>query len=473
MKTFLVIWVGQVVSSLGSYLTGFALGVWIYQQTGSATLFALITLATTVPGLLLSPFAGALADRWDRRWSLILASGGAGAATLALALLIWRGHLELWQICLLLSVISSFGTLSWPAFNAAVTMMVPREQLGRANGMTQMGDAAAQILAPLLAGAMVMSIGRQGVVLIDFLTYLVAIATLLAIRIPRPPAAAEASGRGSLWREARSGWSYIRQRSGLLMLLVLLAVTNAGMGLVEVLLSPMVLSFASPAVLGRVLTVAGCGALAGGLAMSLWGGPRRRVAGILGLLLLQGAVLPLGGLRANAMLICAGAFVYMLALPILAGTSQALWQSKVEPGLQGRVFAVRRMVALSTLPLSYLVAGPLADRVFEPLLAAGGPLAGSVGRIIGMGKGRGMALMLILTGFFIVLAVALASRSPRLIHLESELPDAPTGLERDPAPLAEAGGAEGFLGSSLRTSAGRPGRKGVGRPSSHAAWPSR
>jgi DHA3 family macrolide efflux protein-like MFS transporter len=131
----------------------------------------------------------------------------------------------------------------------------------------------------------------------------------------------------------------------------------------------------------------------------------------------------------------------MLALPILTGTSQALWQSKVEPGLQGRVFAVRRMVALSTLPLSLLVAGPLADRVFEPLLTAGGPLAGSVGRIIGVGKGRGMALMLILTGFFIILAVALASRSPRLIYLESELPDAPTGLEADPAPLAEAGGA--------------------------------
>ena len=442
MRAFLVIWGGQVISSLGSYLTGFALGVWVYQQTGSATLFALIALVTTVPGLLLSPFAGALVDRWDRRWALILASGGAGAATLALALLIWAGHLELWHIYLLMSVISSFGALSWPAFSAAVTMMVPRQHLGRANGMTQMGDAAAQILSPLLAGAMIMSIGRQGVVLIDFATYLVAIATLLAVRIPRPPVVAEeVSARGSLWSEARSGWSYIRQRSGLLALLVLLAVTNSGMGLVQVLLSPMVLSFASPAVLGRVLTVAGCGALLGGLAMSVWGGPRRRVAGILGLLLVQGAVLPFGGLRANATLICAGAFVYMLAFPILTGTSQALWQTKVEPGLQGRVFAVRRMVAMSTLPLSYLVAGPLADRVFEPLLRAGGPLADSVGRIIGVGKGRGMALMLILTGFFIVLTVALASRSPRLTHLESELPDAPTGLERDPAPLAEAGGA--------------------------------
>src|SRR4051794_2492558 len=117
MRAFLMIWAGQVVSSLGSYLTGFALGVWLYQQTGSATLFALITLVTTVPGLLLSPFAGALVDRWDRRWALVLANGGAGAATLALALLIWGGRLELWHIYLLMSVISSFGALSWPAFN--------------------------------------------------------------------------------------------------------------------------------------------------------------------------------------------------------------------------------------------------------------------------------------------------------------------------------------------------------------------
>jgi DHA3 family macrolide efflux protein-like MFS transporter len=192
---------------------------------------------------------------------------------------------------------------------------------------------------------------------------------------------------------------------------------------VQVLLSPMVLSFASPAVLGWILSLAGFGMLGGGLAMSLWGGPRHRVAGMLGLLLLQGLVLPFSGLRASAPLIGACAFVYMLALPIFNGTSQALWQAKVEPGLQGRVFAVRRMVASSTLPLAYLVAGPLADHIFEPLLAAGGPLAGSVGRLIGVGKGRGMALMLILIGVFLVLVVTVASRSQRLRRLEAELPD--------------------------------------------------
>jgi DHA3 family macrolide efflux protein-like MFS transporter len=425
ITTFVVVWAGQVVSALGSYLTGFALAVWVYQQTGSATLFALISLVTTLPGMLLLPLAGALVDRWDRRWAMILSDGGAAAGTLALALLIWKGRLELWHIYVLMAIISTFGALGWPAFTAATTLLVPKRHLGRASGMTQMGDASAQILSPLLAGAMVVSIGRQGVVLIDFVSYLVAIAALLAVRMPRPPATPEgALDRGSLWREARSGWSFIRQRPGLLALLMMLAVTNIGTGMVQVLLSPMVLSFASPAMLGRVLTAAGCGALAGGLVMTVWGGPRRRVAGILGVLLLQGLVLPLGGLRANILLIAAGASIYLFALPILNGASQAIWQTKVAPGLQGRVFAVRRMVAWSTLPLAYLIAGPLADHVFEPLLAAGGPLAGSVGQVIGIGKGRGIALMLIVIGLFTVVVVAVASRFPRLIRLESELPDA-------------------------------------------------
>lgn len=424
MTTFAVIWAGQVISSLGSYLTGFALGVWIYQQTGSATLFALISLATTVPGILLSPFAGALVDRWDRRWAMIVSDGGAAVATLALALLIWSGHLALWHIYVLMTIISGFSALSWPAFTAAITMMVPSRHLGRASGMTTMGDAGAQILSPLIAGALVVSLGRQGVVLIDFVSYLFAIAALLVIRIPRPPATTEkTAAESSLWSEARLGWSFIRERPGLLSLLLLLAVTNVGTGLVQVLLAPMVLSFASADVLGRVLTVAGFGVLAGGLTMSVWGGPKRRVAGILGFLLLQGLILPVGGLRQSVLLISAGAVVYMFALPMLNGASQALWQSKVAPDLQGRVFAVRRMVAWSTLPLAYIIAGPLADKVFEPLMAAGGPLAGSIGQLIGTGKGRGIALMFIVIGTLIVLTVAAASRLPRLMRLEDELPD--------------------------------------------------
>lgn len=425
LRSFLAIWSGQVVSALGSNLTGFAVGVWVYQQTGSATKYALIALVTTLPGMLLAPLAGALVDRWDRRWIMILSDLGAGCMTLILAALIWLGRLELWHIYLLLSLSSVFATLQWPAFTAATTLLVPREHLGRASGLTQTGNGIAEILAPALAGALVVTIGLDGVVLIDVVTFLVAVSTLLVVRVPRPPVSAEGSAaRGHLLREAAAGWTYIRLRTGLLTLLILLAATNFSMGVMQVLVTPMVLAFSSAAVLGRVLSIAGLGMLAGSVLMSIWGGPRRRVAGILMLLLIQGLSLVVGGLRPSAVLIAAAGFVFLFAMPLLLGTSQALWQSKVPPDLQGRVFAMRRMVAWSTLPLAYLVAGPLADRVFEPLLAADGALARTLGPWIGVGEGRGIGLLYILLGILVVLTVAIAARFPRLRRLEEELPDA-------------------------------------------------
>jgi MFS transporter, DHA3 family, macrolide efflux protein len=424
MAAFLAVWAGQVVSALGTGLTGFALGVWVYQRTGSATRFALITLMTTLPGILLSPIAGALVDRWDRRRVMILSDVGAGCATLMLALLFWYHRLELWHIYLLLALSSTFGSLQWPAFSASTTLLVPREHLGRAAGLTQMGQAVSVLLAPVLAGALVVSIGLKRVLLIDFATFLIAVATLLSVHVPRAEATVEGlATRGSLLSEAASGWPFIRQRPGLLSLLALIAATNFSMGMMQVLVAPMVLSFTSAAVLGRVLSVAGSGMLVGSLVMSVWGGPSRRVSGILGFLLLQGAILVVGGLWPSATLIATAGFVFLFTMPIILGCSQALWQSKVAPDLQGRVFAVRRMVAWSTLPLSYLVAGPLADRVFEPLLAPNGPLSGSVGRLIGVGKGRGIALLLMLLGLLVVTTVAAFSRYSRLRWLESELPD--------------------------------------------------
>ena len=443
LTTFLVVWGGQVVSLLGSNLTGFALSVWVYRQTGSATRFALIALATTLPGILLSPLAGVLVDRWDRRRAMILADAGSGCATLVLALLIWTERLELWHIYLLLSVSSTFGAFQWPAFSAATTLLVPKRHLGRASGLTQMGTAAGELLTPVLAGVLVVTVGLRGVVLIDVITFACAVVSLLAVRIPRPePSAAGAAARGTLAREARAGWSYLHRRPGLLALLLLFAATHLSLGMMQVLVAPMVLSFAPADVLGRVLSVAGLGMLAGSILMSVWGGPRRRIPAILVLLALQGTALIAGGLRPSALLVAAAGFVFLFALPLITGASQAVWQSKVEPDLQGRVFALRRMIAWSTLPLAYLLAGPLADRVFEPLLAADGPLAGSAGRLIGTGEGRGIALLLILLGGLVLLTVAVASRSERLRRLEEELPDALPGESRAADPVGASAALE-------------------------------
>jgi hypothetical protein len=207
-------------------------------------------------------------------------------------------------------------------------------------------------------------------------------------------------------------------------LLIFFALTNFLSGTVVVLGTPFVLSFASAATLGVILSAAGVGMLAGNLLMSVWGGPRRRVYGVLGFEVLAGASLMAAGFGSSAAVVGVATFIFSFSVAMTLAASQAIWQSKVEPGVQGRVFAVRRMIAWSTLPFAYVIAGPLADQVFGPLLVAGGPLAATVGRVLGVGPGRGIGLLFVVLGIFVVLISAVGFLSPRLRLVEEELPDA-------------------------------------------------
>nr|QEO74494.1 major facilitator transporter [uncultured bacterium] len=436
MKVFFLILVGQFVSLTGSGMTGFALGVWVYQRTGSVTRFALVSFFASLPGILISPVAGALVDRYDRRRMMILSDVGAGFCTLAMALLLWSARLEMWLIYLFVALSSAFVAFQWPAHSAAITLLVPKGQLGRASGMVQTAQAAAQIIAPLLAGVLIVRPGVLGIMLIDVATFLFALFTLLAVRVPAPPEGAweEGAPKGSLRREALYGWTYIRARPGLSGLLRFFFLTNFLMSLALVLISPMVLSFSTPVVLGVVLTFAGVGMLAGGVLMSVWGGPRRRIHGVLGFSAFQALFMIVGGLRPSAALVAVAAFGFLFANAFVTGSSQALWQSKVAPDVQGRVFAVRRMAAWAAMPLAYLVAGPLADRVLAPLLAPGGALAGSVGRLIGVGAGRGIAFLFIVSGLLTLLLVLASYLHPRVRMVEDELPDALPEEDAKPAP---------------------------------------
>ena len=425
MRVFSVIWFGQLVSTLGSGLTAFALGVWIYQKTGSTTLFALNLLAYALPNLIVAPFTGALVDRMDRRWMMILSDTGAGLSTLSVALLFFTGRLEVWQIYIATAANAAFSTIQWPAYSAATTLLVPKAQLGRASGMVQIGEAASQLISPAVAGALLVRSGLQGVVLVDFATYLFAVFTMLLIRIPAPEISPEGrEGRGSLLKEAMYGWKYITARSGLFGLLLVFAATNFLSGLTSPLIAPMVLDMASPEVLGYLASTVGVGMLVGTLVMSVWGGPKRRIHGVLGFLMLAGLFTALLGLRPSISLMAVAGFGLMFTMPIINGSSQAIWQSKVAPDLQGRVFSVRRVIAWSTTPLAYLLAGPLADRVFKPLLNEGGALTGSVGRVIGVGPGRGTGFFFIVIGFLGTLAAFSGYFNPRVRLVEDELPDA-------------------------------------------------
>ena len=205
-KTFLTVWLGQSVSLIGSGLTSFALGVWVFERSGSITQFALIGLFAVLPRVLLSPLAGIIVDRWDRRRAMILSDAGAGLCTLSVVLLMTAGRLEVWHIFLLTAASSAFSALQWPAYMAAITLLMPKQHLGRANGLVQLGRALSEILAPALAGILMSVIGLQGVILIDFATFGFAVLTLLPVRFPiqdLPPekGSAKFDLRGTFLRE--------------------------------------------------------------------------------------------------------------------------------------------------------------------------------------------------------------------------------------------------------------------------------
>ncbi|MBH8567020.1 MFS transporter [Nostoc sp. CENA67] len=399
LQVFIITWLGQLISLIGSGLTGFALGLWVYQQTGSVTQFALVSLFTTSPGIILSPITGALVDRWERRATMLLCNTVAGLTTLVLVLLLFMNQLQVWQIYTGMSVISVCTAFQFPAYTATITLLVPKKHLGRASGMTNIGEASARLFAPALAGVMVLTIGVLGVLLIDFASYLFAVVTLLIVQFPKPKkTTASNQGKSSLLKEAVYGWTYIIKHPGLLGLLLFFAGSNFGLGIASVLITPMLLAFTSPAILGNVMSIAGSGMLVGSIIMSVWGGPKPRVYGVFGFGLLQAVCLLLVGLHPSIPLITAAAFGVFFCVPFMDGCNQTIWQTKVPPDVQGRVFAVRLMIAWSSFPLAYLLAGPLADYVFEPLLASGGLLASSVGTIIGVGTGRGIGLLFIVLG---------------------------------------------------------------------------
>jgi MFS family permease len=430
MRAFFTVWFGQLISVIGSQLTGFALGVWVYDQTRSVLWLALTQIALQAPFVLLSPVAGVLADRWNRRTAMIVSDFGGGLAVLAVAVLYISGRLLPWMVIPINFTMAAFNTLMWPAYTAAVTLLVPREQYGRANGFVQLGEALPQIAGPALGGALYVAIHLGNMALIDFFTYLFSVLLmLLLVRIPNPPVTHEGrhGQEGSMWRQMRFGWDYILERKGLFSLLMFFLGINFTYGVMQPLFIPLILDNWKADVLGYISTIMGVGMLAGTLVMSAWGGGKRKVntllgAGLIGSLFVAGV-----GLRASIPWVMVCGFGFMFVEPLMNASSQAIWQAKVAPDVQGRVFGVRRTIAWSTQIVAPLLAAPLADYIFKPAMSAGGVFATILGPVIGVGPNRGVGLLISVLGLLStgVVIVALASKTIRRVELD--LPDhAPT-----------------------------------------------
>jgi MFS transporter, DHA3 family, macrolide efflux protein len=429
MRAFTLIWIGQVVSLLGTAMSQFALTLWAWELTGSATALALVGLFSFAPVVLVSPIAGALVDRWDRK--TMLSDLMAGLATVVIFLLNASGNLQIWHLYIAGAFAGIFQSFQFPAYSAAISTMLNKEQYARASGMMGLAESASGILAPPIAGALFVFIGLRGLLLIDIITFVFAISMLLLVFIPAPVVTEEGekSRSGGFWREVSYGFTYIFQRPSLLGLQLVFFFINLTATFSFIVLAPMILSRTAEAgngeiILGTVQSFAGIGGVVGSLLLSVWGGPKRRVHGVL-LGMFASSLLgmfPLGfGLVPIFWMI--GSFFSSFFIPILNGSNQAIWQAKVAPDIQGRVFSVRRLIAQITAPVAMLLAGPLADQVFEPAMMPGGSLSDVFGKLVGTGPGAGMALMFLISGVLGIIVSLGAYAFPAVRYAEDILPD--------------------------------------------------
>ena len=382
-------------------MSSFALLIWIYDQTGRATNVALLGFFWFLPVIAFGPLAGVLVDRYDRRRIMLLADTGAAAMTVGILVLYASGTLAVWHLYIAEMISGACWAFQGPAYTAATTMLLPPQHYARASGLRSVAMFGAEAVAPFLAGVAVVALGIGGVLVIDLVTFLFAVTTLLGVQIPPPATKVDGQPDSGFLDELREGFRFIRIRSGLLALLAIYTGINLFAALTYyAILPPMVLARtgSDSIALASVQSASGFGAVAGGLVMGVWGGPRRKIHGVLAaaaisfllgdLLFAIGRTLPVW---------IGAAFIGSFFIPIILGSDLAIWQSKVPPALQGRVFSLRSAIRMSTMPLGYLVGGLLADRVFEPAMRADGALAPILGGLVGVGPGAGMAAMFVFT----------------------------------------------------------------------------
>ena len=427
MFAFIVIWIGQIVSVLASGMSHFALSLWMYEQTQSATAMGLMQVFFITPFLIMSVPAGVMVDRYNRKLMMMLSDFAAILATGMVFTLYALGMLEFWHLYVA-AVLNGLGnTFQWPAYSAAITTMVPKEQLGRANGLMSLMEAGPGVLAPILAGALYPLIGLTGLLGIDVATFFIAIGALAFVHIPQPSRTREGvQASGGMLKEAWSGFQYIFSRPSLLGLQMVFFFGNLFSGMSFTLLAPMVLARTGQdsIIFGSVQTIGAVGGILGGVLMSVWSGLKRRQFGVIFGWMMEGIffVILLGvgrGLPVWGIAMILGGILGAL----INTSNQAFWQAKVAPDLQGRVFSARRLIAWFTQPIAPIIAGTLADYVLEPAMRTESALSSMFSGLVGTGPGSGMGLLMVFCGIAVTMVGLTAYFIPAIRNADEMLPD--------------------------------------------------
>jgi MFS transporter, DHA3 family, macrolide efflux protein len=426
MGRFAILWSGQLVSAIGSGMTAFALGVYVFRMTGQVSDVSLVTLLAFLPPLLLGPFAGVLADRMDRRLLMILGDSLSVFGLLYILYCLGTGGASLWQICAGVLVSSVFTGLTDPAYRATVTDMLSPDEFTKASGLVQIAGAAKYLISPIIAGFLMKPFGLSMILWMDVSTFVFTVLVTFLVRKDlkrKTGASSDRSGSGvrdSFFGDFREGVKTATENRGIIGLTFVTCLVTFFMGFIQILSSPMVLAFESSEALGSIETIAAMGMLVSGIVIGIFRFRRHYVRILWVSLFAAGIFMVIFGLRENLFVIGAGGFLFFAALPFSNMALDYLVRTNIPNDTQGRVWPLISLVSQFGYVVSYILCGVLADKVFTPMMVEGGVLASSAGRIIGIGAGRGTALLLLSAGVFLAILAPVIGRIPSIRRLEKE-----------------------------------------------------
>lgn len=399
---FLLLWSGDFISAIGSGLTSFGLGVYIFQQTGKASLMALVTLFAFLPSLLLAPLAGVLADRYDRRTLMIIGDSFSAVGLLFILGSLLQGEAQFWQICVGVTISSVFASLLEPAYKATITDLLTPEQYSKASGLVQIAGSAKYLISPVLAGFLLTISDIRLLLVLDICTFFATVATTLTVKKGLQTKKTRKDGQNfSFTLELRAGWNALSGQKGILTLVVMGSLITFCLGFIQTLASPMILSFSDSVSLGTLMTVITLGMLVSSIVL---GGItiKKGYARMLSVSLFgAGVFMALFGLRENILFMGAAGFLFFSMLPFANASLDYLLRTNIDNHMQGRAWGLIGLISQLGYVAAYAVSGLLADYLFTPLLLPGGALSESVGKLLGVGAGRGIGLLIVLAGILL------------------------------------------------------------------------
>lgn len=420
LRNFIIVWIGQLVSAIGSSMTSFALNIWVWELTDRATSLTFVGFYTLLPSIAIAPISGMIVDRCNRKLLMVMGDTIAVGVTITILLLYLSNHLQVWHLYITGAIKGVFTELQSLAYLASVGLMIPKKHYSRASSMEFLSVYGAKILAPAFAGYLYNVIGLAGISLIDILTFIYAISSIVFVDIPQPLKVDDSQNAKNLWHELGFGWRYIQTHKNLLALLVTGIIFWFFHDVGGAIYTPMILARSgnNTVVLGSLASAAGLGGVMGALIMSTWGGPKRPIQGFLWGIVGSGLCKTIFGLGNTALVWIGAQFCSSINFPLNGSSENAIWLTKVAPEVQGRVFAVRSLMLQLFSAIAYLISGPLADQAFEPAMKPNGQLAWLFGGIFGLDKGSGMALLYVISALCMLLVGIFGFRVRLLRNME-------------------------------------------------------